>query len=156
MRRGGIRYRGGAGNGPIAGEYCNVHLKNPAGSGRVAFVYRLRMDNVPLATSVDGAVLWGYYNVDLVGGAYVARSPMDQRQSGTSVCLIAANSDPNVLVIPAQYLDRSALPLSADIVDSRADGEEIAILTPGTGLLIHTTFQSVDLDAAFDWEEHRE
>lgn len=151
---GGLRYRGGAGNVAIVGQYGNVHLKNPAGSNVVALVYRIRLENQAGGT-INSAAVWGYYNPDLAGAVYSSRSPMDQRQTGNSLCLIGANTDPSVLVTPAFYLDRCALPISANIVDERGDGEEVAIVTPGTGLLIHCTFQNSNLGVTFRWIELR-
>lgn len=150
-----VLYRGGEFVPRVALQYGNVHLRNPAGSGVAAFVFRVTIGNPPEAGTVNGGATYGYYAPALGGAVYATRPGMDLRIASVSVCEIAQLSTLNPAIASSPYLNRCALASATTFADEDNGGRPLAVLMPGEGLLVHSGFPGMSIDAAITWGEAR-
>jgi hypothetical protein len=137
---------------PVAGQFSNVTLINPAGSGLIKVCTRVHSLRATAASDVNiGLVLQSEWTPTFTQADGMRDARLGSRAavySDGSVSIVGANA---VAVILAAPRNQQLLTALASPDTARVDVDYV--LVPGTGLMVECPTANTLLRAGFDWYE---
>lgn len=129
--------------GGVAAEFAHVQIFNPAGSGRVVVVHRIRMSGTDRALDLRSGAPAGF-----VAGGTLSNLTVD---AGLGAPVAQLRIASNVALQGTAFLNNIN---ASDIMDLFTRGYVVR-LQPNTGLIVANNGLNADLRVLFLWSEPR-